>query len=68
MLVLTRKPGERVVIDNHIIIEVLGIKGNRVRLGIEAPPGVNILRDELRTLGLDVEVETNLDLEQARTP
>jgi carbon storage regulator len=47
MLVLTRKVGERIVIDNDIVIEVLQVKGNRVRLGIAAPAGATILRQEL---------------------
>jgi len=47
MLVLTRKAGERIVIDNHIVLEVLEVLGNRVRLGIQAPRGVPILRQEL---------------------
>ena len=47
MLVLTRKAGERILIDNNIVIEVLEIQGNRIRLGIQAPSGVSILREEL---------------------
>lgn len=47
MLVLTRKIGERIVIDNQIVLEVLQVKGQRVRLGIEAPAGAVILRQEL---------------------
>jgi carbon storage regulator len=47
MLVLTRKVGERIVIDDRIEVEVLGITGNRVRLGIQAPSGVDVLRSEL---------------------
>jgi len=47
MLVLSRRVGERIVIDNRIVIEVLSVKGNRVRLGVQSPPGVTILRDEL---------------------
>jgi carbon storage regulator len=47
MLVLTRRVGERIVIDNRIVIEVLSVKGSRVRLGVQSPPGVTILRDEL---------------------
>jgi carbon storage regulator len=49
MLVLTRKAGERTVIDNDIVVEVLEVQGNRVRIGIQAPPGVTILRQELLT-------------------
>jgi carbon storage regulator len=47
MLVLTRKAGERIVIDNEIVVEVLEVQGNRVRIGIQAPQGVPILRQEL---------------------
>lgn len=47
MLVLTRKLNERIVIGDNIKITVVGIRGNHVRIGIEAPPEVNILRDEL---------------------
>lgn len=47
MLVLTRKPGERIVIDNDIVIEVLEVQGNRIRIGVQAPQGVTILRSEL---------------------
>lgn len=48
MLVLTRKLNERIVIGDKIRITVVGIRGNHVRIGIEAPTDVTILRDELR--------------------
>jgi carbon storage regulator len=47
MLVLTRKVNERIVIDGDVVIQVLEVLGNRVRLGITAPSGVTILREEL---------------------
>lgn len=47
MLVLTRKAGERIIINDTIVLEVLEVQGNRVRLGIQAPRGVPILREEL---------------------
>jgi carbon storage regulator len=47
MLVLTRKAGERIVIDDSIVVEVLEVQGNRIRIGIQAPQGVTILRQEL---------------------
>lgn len=47
MLVLTRKLGEGITIDNGIRVVILGIKGNHVRLGIEAPPETPIYRDEI---------------------
>jgi len=49
MLVLTRKAHERILIDGNIVIEVLEVVGNRVRIGIQAPDGVSILREELLT-------------------
>lgn len=47
MLVLTRKPNESITIDGEIEITVLEVTGNRIRLGIKAPPAVKILRNEL---------------------
>ena len=47
MLVLSRKPGEKVVIGGHITLTVVDVQGNRVRLGIDAPDDVRILRGEL---------------------
>ena len=47
MLVLSRKPGEKVVIDGGITITVVEVIGGRVKLGIEAPADVVILRGEL---------------------
>jgi len=47
-LVLTRKKFERVEIDNDIIVEVVSIKGGKVRLAIHAPASVPIWRSELK--------------------
>jgi carbon storage regulator len=47
MLVLTRRLGEGVTIGQGIRVVVLGIKGNQVRLGIEAPVQTEIYRDEI---------------------
>ncbi len=47
MLVLSRKPGEKIVIGNSIAFIVVQVKGDRVRVGIEAPEQVRILRAEL---------------------
>jgi carbon storage regulator len=47
MLVLTRKPGQRIVIDDRITVKVLEVQGNRIRLGIEAPKEIPIKREEL---------------------
>lgn len=47
MLVLSRKVGEKLVIDGNIIVEVVRIQGNRITLGLVAPADVKILRGEL---------------------
>ena len=47
MLVLTRKLGESIAIDDHIKIRVVQIKGKQVRLGIEAPKDTKIHREEV---------------------
>jgi carbon storage regulator len=47
MLVLTRKLGESIAIDDHIKITVVQIKGKQVRLGIQAPKETKIHREEV---------------------
>ncbi|HEV7848779.1 MAG TPA: carbon storage regulator CsrA [Mycetocola sp.] len=47
MLVLTRKPGERIVIGDDIVVTFLESRGDSIRIGIEAPSGVKIQRDEI---------------------
>jgi carbon storage regulator len=46
MLILTRKVDEVLVIGDHIKVTVIEIRGKQIRLGIEAPPGLLILREE----------------------
>jgi len=48
MLVLSRRIGERIIIDGDIILTVAAVQGNRVRIGITAPEAVRIDREELR--------------------
>jgi len=47
MLVLSRKPGERILIGNDVKITVIRIGPNSVRIGIDAPGHLNIVREEL---------------------
>ncbi len=47
MLVLSRKKNESIVIDDRIVITVIDIKGDKVRLGIEAPREVSVHRSEV---------------------
>jgi carbon storage regulator len=47
MLVLTRKIGEQIIIDGCISVEIVAIDGNKVRVGITAPPDVRVDREEI---------------------
>jgi carbon storage regulator len=47
MLVLTRKVGERILVGDDIVITVLDSRGDGVRIGIDAPRGVKIQREEV---------------------
>ncbi|ODA42535.1 carbon storage regulator CsrA [Desulfosporosinus sp. BG] len=47
MLALTRKVGERIVIDDNIVVTVVSIKGDSIRLAIEAPKEIKVYRGEI---------------------
>jgi carbon storage regulator len=47
MLVLNRRPNERIIIGDNIIITVVDIRGRYVRIGIEAPPDIRVDREEV---------------------
>ncbi|MBC8352330.1 MAG: carbon storage regulator [Planctomycetes bacterium] len=57
MLVLTRKTQEQIHIGNNITISILKLKGNTVRIGIEAPRNIRVLRGELPTFDGTFELE-----------
>ena len=47
MLVLSRKQNERIRVGASVVVTVVRVSGDKVRIGIEAPPHVRVLRDEL---------------------
>ena len=47
MLILTRKPGESIVIGDNVTITILGVRGNQVRLGTDAPIEISVHREEI---------------------
>ncbi len=47
MLILTRRVGETLMIGDEVTVTVLGVKGNQVRLGINAPKNVSVHREEI---------------------
>jgi carbon storage regulator len=60
MLVLTRRAGERVLIGDDIVITILDTRGDGIRIGIEAPRGVNIQRDEIVRAVAEANVAANV--------
>ncbi|MGE0633853.1 MAG: carbon storage regulator CsrA [Pseudobdellovibrionaceae bacterium] len=68
MLVLTRKLGECIAIDDHIKIRVVQIKGKQVRLGIEAPRDTKIHREEVYVaIQEQNQVSANTDSDKTRS-
>jgi len=73
MLVLTRKPGQSIMIGDGVEVQVLSVAGEKVRLGITAPRDVSIFRDEVydriegedRSGEQEVEEGTNAVVEDA---
>ena len=47
VLILTRRVGEKLVIGENVTVTVLGVKGNQVRIGIDAPRDVTVHREEV---------------------
>jgi len=48
MLVLSRKVGQRIVINDDITVTIVGVRGNKIRVGIQAPERVPVHREEVR--------------------
>jgi len=57
MLVLTRKPGEKVLIGDDIVITIIENRGDGIRIGIDAPRGISIQRAEIVQAVSDANVE-----------
>ncbi|HHX6968841.1 TPA: carbon storage regulator CsrA [Pseudomonas aeruginosa] len=47
MLILTRRVGETLMVGDDVTVTVLGVKGNQVRIGVNAPKGVAVHREEI---------------------
>lgn len=64
MLILTRRIGETIIIGDNVTISVLGIKGNQVRIGVNAPKDVSVHREEIYNR---IKQEQNIDDEPEKT-
>jgi|TARA_B110000495_G_C22894540_1_gene521851 carbon storage regulator len=47
MLILTRRVGESLIINDDIVINILGVQGNQIRIGIKAPKEIPVHREEI---------------------
>ena len=47
MLVLTRRLGEKLIIGGNVTVTILGVKGNQIRIGIDAPRDITVNREEI---------------------
>ena len=56
MLILTRRVGESIIIGDDVFITVLGVKGNQVKIGINAPKNVPVHREEIKRK-IDAQIE-----------
>lgn len=69
MLILTRRTGETVMIGNEITLTVLGVKGNQVRIGINAPKSVPVHREEIyERIKRELQGDANGNVQEAEEP
>jgi carbon storage regulator len=47
MLIITRRPGEKIMLGDDVVIEVIEVSGSSVRIGIDAPRSIRVFREEI---------------------
>ena len=67
MLILTRKIGESITVDDHIKIQIIKVKGKQVRLGIDAPKETKVHREEVyQAIKSQNRISTQVDSQKSR--
>ena len=59
MLILTRRVGETLMVGDDVTVTVLGVKGNQVRIGVNAPKEISVHREEIY---MSIQAEKNVQL------
>ena len=57
MLVLSRRNGESIKIGKDVVVTVLGVRGEKIRLGVDAPTNVEVHRDEVAKMIADAKIK-----------
>ncbi len=57
MLVLSRRNGESIKIGKDVVVTVLGVRGEKIRLGVDAPKNVDVHRDEVAQMIADAAIK-----------